>query len=157
MLISTNSVVTFNFTVKTDSGDVLDSSESRNEPLHILMGADNVVDGLEEALLGHQVGDRFECAVSADKAYGNYDEDLVQTADIKMFGGTLPSIGQRFTAQTEDGESVSVRVTHIENNVVSIDGNHELAGLDLHFDIEILAVRDATPTELEIGQAIEDE
>lgn len=157
MQIGTHSVVTFNFTVSTSSGDRLDSSDERGEPLHILMGADNVVDGLEEALLGHQAGDSFSCEVPANKAYGDYDDELVQSADIKMFGGTLPSIGQRFTAQTEDGESVSVRVTHIENNIVSIDGNHELAGLDLKFDIEILAVREATETELEIGQAIEDE
>jgi len=157
MQIGTHSVVTFNFVVRTSTGDQLDSSDERDEPLHILMGADNVVEGLEASLLGHQVGDRFTCAVPAAQAYGEYDEELVQSADIKMFGGQLPSIGQRFTAETEDGESVSVRVTHIENNLVAIDGNHELAGLDLEFDIEILAVREATSTELDIGQAIEDE
>jgi len=157
MTIKQHSVVTFNFTVKTHSDQIIDSSEERNEPLHVLIGAENIIEGLEDALMGHQSGDRFSVDIPAAKAYGEYSDELVQAAPVEAFQSEDIAVGDRFTATTEDGEEVSVKIVDISDGIATVDGNHDLAGVDLKFDIEVLAVREATETELEIGQAIEDE
>ncbi len=157
MIISNHSVVTLNFTAKTTSGQVIDSSEERKEPLHVLIGAENIIEGLEEALIGRQAGELFTVDIPAHKAYGELSDELIQSAPIEAFQSDTLNIGDRFTAMTEDGEEISVKVTSIDENIATVDGNHDLAGVDLSFEVEIIKVREASPTELEIGQAIEDE
>lgn len=158
MQIEKNTVVTFNYVVRsTESGQTLDSSNERNEPLHVLIGSESIVEGLENALVGHAVGDKFTVAVPAGEAYGNHADELIQSAPKDAFGDADISVGARFTATTEDGEEVSVVITHIDHDHVTVDGNHPLAGVDLTFDVDILSVRAATDTELEIEQAIDDE
>ena len=153
--IHNRSVVTFNFVANTATGQQLDSSIERGEPLHILMGADNVIEGIEEALIGQEVGQHLSLNIPAAK--GDYHDELIQSAPRDAFEIDALAIGDRFNATTEDGEEVSVKVTHIDGDSITVDGNHELAGLDLQFEIDILAIREATATELEIGQALEDE
>ncbi len=155
--IQNRSVVTFDFVARTSAGQELDSSISRGEPLHVLLGADNVIEGIEDALLGMSVGDSTTLDIPAAKAYGEYADELVQNAPRDAFQIDHLEVGDRFNATTEDGEEISVKVTDIDGDSITVDGNHELAGLDLNFSITVLAVREATEVELEIGQAIEDE
>lgn len=155
--IHSRSVVTFDFVARTGTGQELDSSITRGEPLHVLMGADNVIEGIEDALLGMSVGDSITLDIPAAKAYGEYADELVQNAPRDAFQIDHLAVGDKFNATTEDGEEISVKVTDIDGDSITVDGNHELAGLDLNFSINVLAVREATEVELEIGQAIEDE
>ena len=150
MHVARDRVVTIHYTLKNDAGEVLDSSAG-GEPLTYLHGGGNIVAGLEEALEGKQAGDRVSVTVPAAKAYGEHDTGLVQRVPRRAFqaSGEVRK-GLRFTAQTEQGPR-QVVVTHVIGDMVTIDGNHPLAGQALGFDVEITGVRAATAEELEHG------
>jgi FKBP-type peptidyl-prolyl cis-trans isomerase SlyD len=150
MNISENCVATFHYTLTDSSGKVLDSSEGQ-EPLAYLHGAGNIIPGLENALLGKTVGDKLKVAVSANEAYGERDESMIQELPSNMFSGIDNiEVGMEFHAETEHGLQV-VTVTKVEGDQVTIDGNHPLAGVDLNFDVEITEVREASEEELDHG------
>jgi FKBP-type peptidyl-prolyl cis-trans isomerase SlyD len=150
MSITQDSVVTLHYTLKDDEGKVIDSSSS-GEPLAYLHGHGNLVPGLERELAGKNPGDKFSVKITAADGYGEFNKALVQKVprralkDIKSL-----SVGMRLHAQTPEGPQ-AVTVTHIQSDMVTLDGNHPLAGQNLNFDIEITEVRAATQEELEHG------
>jgi FKBP-type peptidyl-prolyl cis-trans isomerase SlyD len=150
MLVARDAVVTIHYTLKNDSGEVLDSSAG-GEPLAYIHGSGNIIVGLEEALQGKAAGDRIAVAIPAAKAYGERDTSLVQQVPRRAFqsGGDVKA-GMRFTAQTEHGPR-QVVVTRVAGDMVTVDGNHPLAGQALNFDVEIAAVRAASEEELAHG------
>lgn len=150
MNVARDTVVTIHYTLRNGSGEVLDSSAG-GEPLAYMHGGSNIVAGLEEALDGRPVGDRFSVAVPAAKAYGEHDPGLVQQVPRRAFqaAGEVRK-GVRFTAQTERGPR-QVVVTHLAGDMVTVDGNHPLAGQALSFDVEIADVRDASAEEIAHG------
>ena len=150
MQISDNKVASIHYTLKNDEGDTIDSSAGA-EPLTYLQGFGNIVPGLEEAMLGKQVGDSLEVSIVAEDAYGPIQQELVQTVPMDAFDGVENiSAGMRFEAQTASGP-ISVVVTAVENEQVTVDGNHPLAGKTLHFAVEVVEVREASEDELEHG------
>lgn len=152
MNITDNCVASFHYTLTDSTGKVLDSSEGQ-EPLSYLHGAGNIIPGLEKALLGKTAGDKLNVAVTAAEAYGERDNTMVQELPTSMFSGVDQiEVGMEFHAETEHGLQV-VTVTAVENDTVTIDGNHPLAGVDLNFDVEVTEVRDASPEELTHGHA----
>lgn len=150
-MIKQNSVVTMDYLLKDAQGETLDSSEGQ-EPLTYLHGAGNIIVGLEEQLLGKAVGDKVTAVVSAEKGYGQPVDALVQTVPKEAFGAEVDkvSVGMRFQAETEQGP-VPVVVTAMDDTTVTVDGNHPLAGKELHFDVTIAEVRDASAEEIEHG------
>jgi acyl-CoA synthetase (AMP-forming)/AMP-acid ligase II len=109
------------------------------------------VNGLENALDGHEVGDKFDVAVGANDAYGQYDENLVQRVPKDVFMGVDElQVGMRFLAETDQGP-VPVEITEVEDDHVVVDGNHMLAGQNLKFNVEVVAIREATEEELAHG------
>lgn len=150
MNITDNCVASFHYTLTDGSGKVLDSSEGQ-EPLYYLHGAGNIIPGLEKALEGKTVGDKLNVSVKAAEAYGERNEEMVQKLPSSMFSG-VDSIepGMEFHAETEHGLQV-VTVTAVEDDEVTIDGNHPLAGVDLTFDVEIAEVRPASDEEISHG------
>jgi FKBP-type peptidyl-prolyl cis-trans isomerase SlyD len=152
MNISQNSVVSIHYTLTDGEGKVIDSSEGQ-EPLAYLHGAGNIIPGLEKALLGKAVGDKFTVSIPAAEAYGVRDDSMVQQLPSNMFSG-IDNIeeGMEFHAETEHGLQV-VTVTSVEGDNVTIDGNHPLAGVDLTFDVEVEDIRAASAEELEHGHA----
>ena len=152
MNISENCVASFHYTLTDGSGKVLDSSEGQ-EPLSYLHGAGNIIPGLEKELLGKKVGDKLNVSVKAAEAYGERDDSMVQKLPSSMFSGVDNiEAGMEFHAETEHGLQV-VTVTAVENDEVTIDGNHPLAGVDLTFDVEITEIRAATEEEVNHGHA----
>ncbi|MGH1484586.1 MAG: FKBP-type peptidyl-prolyl cis-trans isomerase [Cellvibrionaceae bacterium] len=150
MNITANSVASFHYTLKNDAGETLDSSEGQ-EPLAYLHGAQNIVPGLEKEMEGKVIGDKFSVTVSPEEGYGELDESLQQELPKSMFSGVDKiEAGMEFHAQTEHGQQV-VAVTKVEDDTVTVDGNHPLAGQNLHFDIEVTAIREASKEELEHG------
>jgi len=150
MLVARDTVVTIHYTLTNDSGEVLDSSAG-GEPLAYIHGAGNIIAGLEEALEGKTAGDKLAVAVPAEKAYGVRDQALVQQVPRRAFqGGGEIRAGMRFTAQTEHGPR-QVVVTRVTGDMVTVDGNHPLAGQALNFDVEIAEVRAASAEELAHG------
>ena len=150
MKIADNKVALIHYTLTNADQDVLDSSEGQ-EPLAYIHGHGHIVPGLENALDGRSKGDRFSVTVSAQEGYGEHDERLTQAVPRQMFSGVEEiEVGMQFHAQTEQGMQV-VTVVSVADDTITIDGNHPLAGQDLHFDIEVVDVRDASAEELEHG------
>ncbi|AZQ83335.1 peptidylprolyl isomerase [Colwellia sp. Arc7-635] len=150
MKITDNKVVVLHYAV-SDSEDTLIDSSYDHSPLSVIQGSHYLIPGLEEALVGHQAGDKFEVEVSADNAYGQREDGFVQTVPKDMFAGIEDlEVGSQLRATTDDGEQ-TVIVIDAQENEITVDGNHPLAGIDLKFDVEILEVRDATEEELEHG------
>ncbi|MEB3754090.1 peptidylprolyl isomerase [Acinetobacter sp. MD2(2019)] len=147
--IANNHAVSFHYTLTNAEGETLD--QSQGEPLAYLHGAGNIIPGLEKALEGKTVGDKFKVTIPAAEGYGEYNPDLVQEVPAKMFQGVENiEAGMQFQAQTDDGVQI-VTVKAVEGENVIVDANFPLAGQDLTFDVEIIEVRDASAEELEHG------
>ena len=147
--IANNHVVSFHYTLTNAEGETLDKSQG--EPLVYLHGAGNIIPGLEKALEGKTVGDKFTVTIPAAEGYGEYNPDLVQEVPAQMFQGVENiEAGMQFQAQTDDGVQI-VTVKAIEGENIIVDANFPLAGQDLTFEVEIAEIRDASEEELEHG------
>ena len=150
MAITADSVVTIHYTLKDDDGAVIDSSAS-GEPLAYLHGHGNIVPGLERELTGRNVGDTVSVRVAPAEGYGEYDKNLVQSVPRRALRGIKEvQPGMHLHAKTEQGTR-TLTVTGVTGDMVTLDGNHPLAGKHLNFDIQIEAVRPATEEELSHG------
>ena len=150
MQVARDAVVIIHYTLTNDVGEVLDSSAG-GEPLAYIHGGGNIINGLEEALEGKAAGNKLAVVVPAEKGYGVRDARLVEQVPKRAFQGVGEvKAGMRFTAQTEQGPR-QVVVTRVVGDMVTVDGNHPLAGQTLNFDIEITDVRAATAEELAHG------
>ena len=150
MEIQKGRVVGMHYTLKNDEGDVLDSSEGR-EPLAFLQGYGNIIRGLESQLEGKKLGDSLMVTVEPEEGYGVRHEQLIQQVPRAAFEGVDQlEVGMQFQAQTEQGP-VPIRVIAVDGDDVTIDGNHELAGVRLHFQVSIESVREATEEEVAHG------
>jgi FKBP-type peptidyl-prolyl cis-trans isomerase SlyD len=148
--IQKDSVVTFNYTLKDDAGEIIDSS-APGEPLAYLHGHGNLVPGLERDLEGKNAGDKLSVKVAPSDGYGERNKDLIQKIPRRSLKGINQiTVGMRLNAQTQEGPR-AVTVTAVTGDMVTIDGNHPLAGQNLNFDIELVEVRDATEEELAHG------
>jgi FKBP-type peptidyl-prolyl cis-trans isomerase SlyD len=151
MNIAANSVVAFHYTLTNSKGEMVDTSRE-GEPLPYLHGASNIVPGLEQALEGKTVGDKLQVEVPPQLGYGEYMDEMVQQVPREMFAGmdTL-EVGMQFHAEGQSGQQHVVTVTGVADDTVTVDGNHDLAGETLNFDVEIMEVREATEDELTHG------
>lgn len=152
LMIGKNAVVSIHYTLKNDEGQVVDSSEGR-DPLSYLHGANNLIPGLEKELEGKTAGQKFNASIPPAEAYGESNPQLVQTIKKEMFQGVDEvQPGMTFTAQGPQGQQ-QVTVTQVAGDEVTVDANHPMAGKTLHFDVEIVDVREATAEELDHGHA----
>jgi len=150
MPIKQDSVVSIHYTLKDDSGEVIDTSAER-EPLAYLHGHGNLVSGLERELEGKDAGDRLSITVTPAEGYGEYDRQLVQKIPRRSLRGVAnPKVGMQLHMQTPQGPR-AVTVTHVTGDMLTIDANHPLAGKNLNFEIEVTGVREATEEELAHG------
>ncbi|MGL5287735.1 MAG: peptidylprolyl isomerase [Aeromonas sp.] len=149
MKVAPLSVVTLEYTVTDEHGEVIDSTVGK-EPLVYLHGTRYLVSGLEAALEGRAVGDAFDVTLTPEQAYGVYDESLVQEVPGELFDGMEVAEGDTFVAETDDGHR-PVTVVEVSEEFVKVDGNHPLAGVTLSFTVEIKDVRPATAEELAHG------
>lgn len=150
MQISKNSVVTLNYTLKNDQGDTLD--ESQDGSFLYLHGAGGIIPGLEGQLEGKSAGDEFSAHIKPEDGYGVRDDSMVQVVPRNMFESDHPvEEGIQFHAESPEGDMLTVTVTKIEDDEITVDGNHPLAGIALNFDIKIADVREASKEEIEHG------
>lgn len=145
MQIAEKTVVSFEYTLKDDKGEVLDTSDGR-EPLTYLHGAGNIIPGLERLLEGKSPGDELEATITPADGYGERDESQVRNIPVRKLHDKNPVAGRRYRAQLEDGP-VIVLVTEVKGDYAKVDANHPLAGKTLHFKVKITAVRAATEEE----------
>lgn len=143
-------VVSIHYTLTNDQGEVIDSSRE-SAPLSYLEGAQNIIPGLEKELQKMAVGESRKVSVSPEEGYGTHDAGLVQQVPLAAFQGVdKVEPGMQFQANTENGPQLIV-VTAVSDTLATIDANHPLAGQTLHFDVEIMEVREASEEELAHG------
>jgi FKBP-type peptidyl-prolyl cis-trans isomerase SlyD len=150
MQVADNMAVSIHYTLTNDDGEVLDSSIG-DEALVFLQGSGNIISGLENAMIGKVVGDKFNVRIAPEEAYGELMEDMIQVISRDMFEGIDDiEVGMQFHADVSSGSGV-VTVVSIDDENITIDGNHPLAGLPLTFDVEVIDVRPATKEETAHG------
>ena len=150
MQITADMVVSIDYTLTDDQGTVIDSSEGRG-PLAYLHGKNNIIPGLENALEGKSKGDSLQVKVSPEEGYGERSDELSQEIPKQMFEGNDEiQVGMQFQTMTDSGPQV-VTVTKVEEETVTVDGNHPLAGENLNFDVTIVDIREASAEELDHG------
>ena len=146
-------VISFHYTLKDKSGQVLDSSQGA-EPMMFMEGSQQIIPGLERELLVLNVGDKKNVQVLAHEAYGEYDQALVMEIPRGQFpAGEKIEPGMQFGTHSEEGVPLVFTVKTVNETVVTVDGNHPLAGVDLFFDVEVMESRPATLEEIKHGHA----
>lgn len=150
MKIQTNTVVTLNYTLKNSAGEILDTSEGR-EPLVYLHGVGGLIPGLEAELEGKEKGNSFNAVIAPENAYGKRSDDLLHVVPKSGFQGDEEmQIGMQVQLETEQGPAIAT-ISEIEGENVTLDLNHPLADMELHFAIDVMDLRDATEDEISHG------
>lgn len=147
--IAKGKVASIHYTLKNGEGAVVDSSQGR-EPLDYLHGHGNIVEGLENALSGKAVGDSLHVSVPPEQGYGVTDKDLLVDVPREHLPVEDLAPGMRFTAETSGGMRLFT-VKEVGEESVMLDGNHPLAGETLHFEVEVVGIREAEAEELAHG------
>ena len=150
--IENNTVVTVGYRLLNEALEEIDTSED-GAPIVYLHGGDELLDGLEAALNGKTVGDRFTVTLQPDDAYGPEDPELIQIFPVDEFNGVEMYPGMELQGKDPDGNFRLLRVVAVDGDNVTVNMNHPLAGLVLHFELHVENVRAATEEELEHGHA----
>ena len=152
-VVEQNSVVSVMYTgTFPDSGEVFDSNVNQ-PPLVFLVGHGNIIEGFEQEILGADVRDVREFTLTPEMANGHRDEAAVQPIPRSQFPeGMELEVGRVVGAQSDQGP-VQFTVVEINDDIVIVDLNHQMAGYTLHFSVEIVEIREATSEELDHGHA----
>ena len=151
MKVGKDKVVLMHYILKNDAGDVIDSSDGA-DPLPFLQGHGNIIPGLESALEGSKVGDKLDVSIEPEEGYGLRMQDAIQEIPSSALKGIDEvKVGMQLQSQDQDGNPFLVTVTKIEDDKITVDANHPLAGQTLHFSVSIESVRNAEAEELSHG------
>ncbi|MGI5058541.1 FKBP-type peptidyl-prolyl cis-trans isomerase [Treponema pectinovorum] len=147
MKIEKNKMVKIHYTLKDDEGKVIDSSIGK-EALEYLHGEGMLIPGMERELENKEKGAKFTAVIEPKDGYGEYKPEYVVEVPRDRFDANAQiEVGQKFQAETPSGNML-VTVTKVTPENITIDSNHELAGKRLHFEVEVVDIRDATSEEL---------
>ena len=150
MKIQDKNVVNIKYTLTDNDKNVIDKSEDGK--FSFLIGAGNIIPGLENALIDKAVGDSFDVSINPEEAYGAYNEELIHEVPRTQFPPDIEiEAGMQFQGQTPDGQMTVVQVKEVKEDSVSVDNNHPLAGVQLNFAVEVTDIREATKEELDHG------
>jgi len=150
LTVEENRVVTFEYTLTNNAGEMIDSSQN-HAPLEYIHGSGQIIPGLEAELLGKNVGDKFNAVIEPENAYGVRHDELVKVIE-KEHLAHLPNLQIGMQLQAHDGNGLQIlTVVDMNDKEVTLDANHPLAGETLNFDVEVIDIREATPEELEFG------
>ena len=142
-----NMVVSIHYTLKDEEGNVLDSSQGR-DPLDYVHGAGHIIPGLEKAIEGKSQGDEISVTVTPEEGYGTRDEELMHEVSRSQFGDIEDiQVGMQFQVGTEQGPMV-MTVAGVDDENVTMDGNHPLADVTLNFKVAVAGVREASEEEI---------
>ncbi|NJO39126.1 MAG: peptidylprolyl isomerase [Cyanobacteria bacterium CRU_2_1] len=132
--------VTVHYIGKLEDGTIFDSSDGR-EPLQFDIGSGNLIPGFEQAVVGMSPGESKTTKIPADEAYGPYYEERVLVVDREQIPPELPvDVGAELQIQQQEGLSIPVIVTEVTDSTITLDANHPLAGEDLTFEIQLVAI-----------------
>jgi FKBP-type peptidyl-prolyl cis-trans isomerase 2 len=141
MLVGPNTIVTMDYTLRVDSGEVVDSSSGK-APFVFQSGQEQIVPGLERGLAGMQSGERKEIRVEAGDAYGERRAEALQEIPLDRFPEDIqPSVGLHLSVRGPRGEEVPFVIAGLSDTHATLDFNHPLAGVALTFDVTVVDVR----------------
>ncbi len=147
--IAKNSVVGIDYRLTVADGTEVDTTADRG-PMEYLHGHQNIIPGLEEELEGHEVGDVLDVSVDPEQGYGEHDPDRVVEVNSDQLGFEA-EIGAVVSAKLPDGREQHLLIAEINDDRVTLDGNHPLAGQTLRFEVSIASIREATDDEIANG------
>jgi len=148
-------VVSMEYTLHVD-GELLDSSDGQG-PLQFLAGYGNIIHGLEEEMRGMKIGDSKDVIVQPKDGYGEFDDEAFMQVPRTDFPKEMPmEVDTELTVRDEEGNARYARVESIEEDNVTLNFNHPLAGDELRFHVKVVALRDPTQDELEHGHVHEE-
>jgi|YNPMSStandDraft_1061717.scaffolds.fasta_scaffold00009_70 FKBP-type peptidyl-prolyl cis-trans isomerase 2 len=140
-LIKNGDKVSLHYVGYFKDGTIFDSSKERNEPFEFVVGAGQVIPGFETNIIGMKEGEKKKFEINHKDAYGEYRDDLKFAIDKNTISEDIDyEIGTVLTLQNEQDETLYVTVVEINDNTVTLDANHPMAGKDLVFEVEILKV-----------------
>ena len=145
-------VVTLDYTLIVE--DEIMESTDEGEPIEFIQGIGQIIPGLEEALDGMKVGEKKTVEIQPEDAYGIYDPDSLEVAQKDEFSEEIPlDVGTFLDLRDDEGEVLSAQIIEADEDTVTLDFNHPLAGKVLTFEITVSALRPASPEELDHGHA----
>lgn len=148
--IADGMVVSIAYRLKVDGDEI--ARATADDPLEYLHGADDILPGLETALEGKKVGDRFSVTLAPDDGYGEYDEENIEEIDrVDIPDADQLKVGMVVEVEDEDGYSYMAHVSEMTDDSVVLDFNPPLAGKTLSYEVEVVDVRLADEDELEHG------
>ena len=151
MAIGQNKVVTMNYTLKDNQGNILQTTDNR-EPFQFMSGSKQILPKLEQEIDEMIIGSKKNVKIAAKEAYGEYTDQAIQQVKKENFPKDVElKIGMEFVANSPEGQQMPFVVKEIKNEEVTVDFNHPLAGKDLEFDVELVDIRDATLEEMQHG------
>lgn len=125
---------------KLNDGTTFDSSEGR-DPLEFEVGSGAVIPGFDNGVMGMSVGDKKTINIPADEAYGQRHEELVMDFPKERFPEDMnPEVGMQLMMNNGAGQQFPVTIVEVKGDTVTLDANHQLAGQDLVFDIELVDI-----------------
>jgi len=157
MAINKDQIVSILYEVKDTTTNEIVDSNMNSTPLTFMMGRGQIIIGLENALSDMSMNESKDVLVKANEAYGEYDSNATQTLPREQFAGIELEKGMTLYGQDENGGTVAVTVKDFNDDEVTIDFNHPLAGKDLLFSVHVTMVRNATDEELLTGQPYENQ
>jgi len=132
--------VSIHYTGTLSNGTQFDSSEG-GEPLSFVLGSEQIIPGFSEAVVGMSIGENKTVTIPAAKAYGDHNPEMVQDIPRSNIPKDIElSDGMALTAQSADGQPLQVTVVSFDDEKVTLDGNHPLAGKELTFDLELFSI-----------------
>jgi len=150
MQATRGAVVAMNYEVRNDEGELLDTTD---KPIEYLHGYGNIIPGLEKGLEGAEAGEHRSVVVEPADAYGEIDPDAIVTLPYDAVAeGVHLEPGMRVVGDTPSGP-IELLVREVNEDNIVVDANHPLAGQRLHFEVDVVAVRAASPQELAQGYA----
>ena len=138
--VKQSSEVSVHYTGKLSSGEIFDSSKER-EPLKFTVGAGQLIKGFEMGVIGMSLNETKTVTIPADQGYGPVRDELIQKIDKSQLPeGLEPKVGQQLASHHPSGQQMVFLVIDEDQESITIDGNHELAGKDLIFEIEVVDI-----------------
>lgn len=146
MQVKENNTVKVHYTGKLTDGQIFDTSEGK-EPIEFTLGQGRLIPGFEKGLLNMKLNEKKTLNIAKEDAYGEVNEQLIQEVAKKDLPQDMePQVGMGLVSKAPDGSEMNLMVVEVKEEAIVIDGNHPLAGRDLVFDIEVVAISE-TATE----------
>ena len=150
--IQNDLVVTLDYKLFVED-ELLESTDD-GEPIQFLQGHGQIIPGLEDAIFNLKVGDTKKVVIEPENAYGEYDQESIEVAKIEEFSEEVPmDVGTFLDFRDDDDEVLSAQIVEADEETVTLDFNHPLAGKTLTFEITVTDLRPATEEELDHGHS----